>query len=198
MSDTLARPPQASFDPNRLDGALAAPVPMELADKLPGEFRPRFSVLGDLSGKGRFGRCWVGADDARVVAISEVGPTLEIRFTELTDFRVEELFGASRLVAVGSGVDHVLATYSRNLVSEFALFARVLDDLRKGEAVVLPDTLERATCTRCGAPLPERGATCPRCPSRGSILKRLVALLGPYRWQVAGLVGFAMLGVAGL
>jgi ATP-binding cassette subfamily B protein len=193
---TLPADDSSRVDGHRLDGALAAPVPAELAAKVPSSFRPRYAIAGDLSGNGRFGRSWIGADDTRVLAVSDVGNPVEVPFSELTDFRVDELFGASRLVAVGNGSEHVLATYSRNLVSEFALFARVLDDLRKGERVVLPETLERATCARCGAPLPERGATCPRCLSRGSILKRLVALLTPYRWQVAALVAFAMLGVA--
>jgi ATP-binding cassette subfamily B protein len=183
-------------DPVSLDGTLAAPVPAELAAKVPSGFRHRVSIAGDLSGNGRFGRSWVGADDTRVLAVSEEGPTVDLPFSDVTDFKVEELFGASRLLAVGKDTEHVLATYSRNLVSEFALFSRVLDDIRKGETVVLPETIERAVCTRCGAPLPERGATCPRCLSRGRILERLLALLRPYRPQVAGLVAFALLGVA--
>ncbi len=185
----------AALDGLALDGTLAAHVPAELAAKVPSGFRHRVSIAGDLSGNGRFGRSWVGADDTRVLAVSEEGPTVDVLFSDVTDFKVEELFGASRLLAVGKDTEHVLATYSRNLVSEFALFSRVLDDMRKGEAVVLPDTLERAVCMRCGAPLPERGATCPRCLSRGSILKRVLTLLSPYRWQVGGLVTFAMLGV---
>jgi ATP-binding cassette subfamily B protein len=174
---------------------LAAPLPAALAGRLASPFEPQVSILGDLDGDGRFGASWVGADATRVVAVSEVGGTADIPLTTVTGVRVDELFGASRLVAVAGGAEHVLATYSRNLVAEFAVFARALDDLREGRAVQLPDTVERALCERCGAPLPERGATCPRCLSRGGVLRRILALLRPYRLRVLLLMMWAALSV---
>jgi ATP-binding cassette subfamily B protein len=166
-----------------------------MADRVPAEFRPEVSIAADLDGDGRSASSWVAADASRVVSLSASGRDVQLTLDSVTDVRVDELFGASRVVAVTKDGEHVLATYSRNLVSEFAAFARALDDLRQKRPVVLPETIERATCARCGAPLPERGATCPRCLSRGSVLRRIVALLRPYRSRVAGLIACATLGV---
>lgn len=174
---------------------LLAPIPPALADRRGRDFEPVVAVAGDLDAAGRFGASWVGSDGTRVLALGAGVEPLELALSAVTEVRVEELYGASRLVVAVDGRHHVLATYSRNLVSEFAALARALDDLREGRPLLLPETLERATCERCGAPLPERGATCPRCLSRRGVLRRLVALLQPYRGRVALLMTWATLGV---
>jgi ATP-binding cassette subfamily B protein len=175
---------------------LLSAVPESLASSLPGDFHALVSVSGDLDGRGRFGPSWVGADAGRVIALGGASGPVELPLAGVTEVRVDELFGASRLVAVHEGTDHVLANFSRTLVSEFAALARALDDLREGRAPQLPDRIETATCARCGAPLPERGATCPRCLSRSGVLRRLLALLRPYRARVALLMVWTTLGVA--
>jgi len=131
-----------------------------------------------------------------VVALAEGTDPVDLSLAAVTAVRVDELFGASALVAVTGGADHVLALFSRNMVSEFAALARALDDLREGREVQLPDTLQRSTCARCGAPLPERGATCPRCLSRAGVLRRLLSLLRPYRRRVAFLMVATTLAVS--
>ena len=174
---------------------LQSPIPAELAGRLAGPFTPLVSVAGDLDGSGRFGASWVGADAERVVALAASAETVDVPLEKIAEVRVDELFGASRLVVMSDGVERVLATYSRNLVGEFAFLARALDDLREGRPLQLPDRIERATCGTCGAPLPERGATCPRCLSKGSVLRRILTVLHPYRLRVALLMVWATLGV---
>lgn len=171
------------------------PIPPDLPGA-PAGFEPVASLASDIGPEGRFGATWVGADHERVVALMPDRTPLIVRHEDATEVKVEELFGASRLVLVAGEERHTLAVYSRNLVAEFALFARILDDLREGREVQFPDRLDLAHCTQCGAPLPERGATCPRCLSRGGVLRRVLGLLRPYRPQVAGLMTCASLGVA--
>jgi ATP-binding cassette subfamily B protein len=175
---------------------LLEPVPSALAPSLPDGFEPVVSVVADLDARGRFGTSWIGADERRIVALREPGEAVVVWLADVTEVRVEELFGASRLVAVTGGAEHVLATYTRNLVGELAQFARVLDDMREGRPVVLPESVERATCSTCGAPLPERGATCPRCLSRTGVMRRILDLLAPYRLRVLLLILFATTSVA--
>lgn len=170
-------------------------MPRSLAASLPRAFEPKVSIVSDLDGEGRFGGSWVGADGERVVALGTRGSRVEVPLAAVTEVRIDELFGASRLVAVQDGSERVLARYSRNLVAEFGVFARVLDDLIEGRPVALPDAIESAVCTNCGAPLPERGATCSRCLSPSSVLKRLLGLLEPYRWRVIALMGWTILSV---
>jgi ATP-binding cassette subfamily B protein len=174
---------------------LNAPVPAGVLGAPPVGFQATVSVVGDLDEEGRFGPSWVATDGMRVVVLSAHEPQLELPLDRITEVRVDELFGASRLVAVTDGDERRLATFSRNLVSEFAALARALDDLREGREIQLPDKIQRATCERCGAPLPDRGATCPRCLSRGGVLRRLLVLLRPYRARVALLMLWTTLGV---
>ena len=98
MSDLRTAQSPVRVDGRALDGTLAAPLPPELADKLPAGFRPAVSIAGDMSGNGRFGRTWVAADTGRVLAVSELGPTVDLQLAELKDFRIEDL----RLV-IGQG-----------------------------------------------------------------------------------------------
>ena len=174
---------------------LLAPIPHALADGLAGSFHPVVAVAGDLDGEGHAGVSWVGSDGSRLLALGPGAAPVELALSDVTEVKIEELFGASRLTVTADGRHHVLATFSRNLVSEFAALARALDDLREGRPLLLPEKLERSTCERCGAPLPERGATCPRCLSRTGVLLRLVELLRPYRGRVALLMVWATLGV---
>ena len=170
-------------------------MPASLADALPAGFEPQVALLSDLDDQGRFTSAWLGANADRVVALSPDGRPLQIAMADISEVRIDELFGASRLVAVVGDVDHILARYSRNLVAEFGVFARCLDDLRDGRPVVLPNELESATCLTCGAPLPERGGTCSQCVSRSTMVRRLLTLLAPYPGQVIAIIAWAGLGV---
>ena len=174
---------------------LLTPIPPALAGALGRPFDPVVAVRGDLDAHGRFGEVWVASDGDRVVSLGGLADPVDLPLSTLTEVRIDELFGASRLVAVTGDGHHVLAVFSRNLVSEFAALARALEDLREGRPLLLPDRIEAATCPRCGAPLPERGATCPRCLSRTGILRRLLGLLRPYRLRVILLMVWATLGV---
>jgi len=174
---------------------LRASVPAGLADRVPAGFEPHVALVADLDGEGRFGETWVAADDDLLLAVGARDEPVRLPLGALSSVRIDELFGASRLVAVVDGGERVIATYSRNLVGEFAAFARVLDDLREGRPLVLPERVEGASCRTCGAPLPERGATCPRCLSRRGVLTRILGLLEPYRGRVAILILCATLSV---
>ena len=174
---------------------LLSRTPASLAPSLPYGFEPLVSVATDLDAAGNFGTSWIGADERRVVSLRSPSDVVLVWLDDVTRFRIDELFGASRLVAVTDTSEQVLATYSRNLVGELAQFARVLDDLREGLPVVLPETVERATCSTCGAPLPDRGATCPRCLSRSGVLRRILSLLEPYRLRATLLILFATASV---
>lgn len=175
---------------------LLSPIPEDLAHRVPAGFAPVVSVAGDLDAVGSFGPGWVGANRERVVALARSGEPVDLPMASVTAFRIDELFGASALMAVSDGSDRVLARFSRNLVAEFAALCRALEDLREGRDLLLPESLQSAVCPRCGAPLPERGATCPRCLSRAGVLRRLLGLLRPYRGRVALLMLWTTLAVS--
>ena len=177
------------------DHPLKAPVPTPLADLVPDAFDPEVAVAIDLDADGRFGFAWVGANTEQIVAVSAPATRIAVAMADVTDVRVDELFGASKLVAVQNEAEQVLARYSRNLVAELGVFARAVNDLREGRSVALPDEIDAAVCRRCGAPLPERGASCTSCLSRVNVLRRITKFLHPYRWRVAAMVAWSVLGV---
>ena len=134
---------------------------------------------------------------SRMVVFTGESLTWALPFGEVSEIKVDELAGGARLVAEKvSGELVCLAQYTRTVVPEFALFARVANDLRAGHEVVLPDELKSATCAVCGQPLSERGAACARCVPRSRIALRLLGLLRPYRPRVIALMIVTVLMVA--
>ena len=179
-----------------------------MLDVLPQEYRTEFASYAsqdelptvccraDLTRSGQYGESYVAVSSRRLVSFDVHDEPTHVPLAEVREIKVEELFSASTLIAVTDDRQHTLATYTRNRVSEFALLRRVIEDYREGREPVFPDELERATCPKCAAPLPERGATCPLCLSRRSVGWRLVKMLAPYRFRAAFLVLASSLAVA--
>ena len=157
--------------------------------------KPTFCCRADLSRNGQYGEAYVAVNDKRIVSFDEQQPAVHLPVSEVEEIKIEELFGASMLVAVTDGQHYTLAKYTRNRVGEFAVLRRVIDDYRHGRQPVLPDEIERATCPKCSAPLPERGTTCPLCLSRKSMGWRLIKMLAPYKFKASFLVLASFLAV---
>jgi len=112
--------------------------------------------------------------------------------------KVDELFGSCRLVAVTDEGEKRLIYYTKVHVPEFAALCRVINDLIADRTPVVPDEHERALCPKCGAPLPERGESCPLCVPKFEVLRRLLGLVGPYRRRAIFLMGLTFVGVAAM
>ena len=156
---------------------------------------PRFCCRADLDRDGHFANSWVAVNEEHIVCFEAGREPIHLRLESVTEVKIVELFGASRLVAVCGENEHSLARYSHNRVAEFAAVCRMIDQLREGQMPTPPEELKRAFCQTCRVPLSERGATCPRCLSRGSVLLRLIKLVQPYRWQAIGLISVTIVSV---
>ena len=161
-----------------------------------GEAQVRFALAADLDHQRRYGTTWVVVTGERLIALAGEVARAQPKLSEISETRVDELYGAARLVAVIGGQDHVLAYYTRRLVPEFATLCRVINDLIAARPALLPEAQPGADCARCGAPLSERGAPCGLCVPRGQIVRRLVALLVPYRAQAVALTALILLSLA--
>ena len=179
----------------KLDSALPTEFAGEYARISGNGDRPQYCCQSDLDMEGAFGSTYVAVDRERVVSFSPQRPVLELPLKKISEVKVEELFGSSRLVADLKDKRECLAWYSRDLVPEFATLCRVIEDLRQGREPVLPEQEEAARCRRCDAPLHERGASCPYCLSRGSIIRRLFGLMSSYKIQFIGLTLCSCLAV---
>jgi ATP-binding cassette subfamily B protein len=177
------------------DAAPAAAVEALSGGLEPGE-SIRFSVRSDLDVDCRFGQSWVVATGRRVAVLDSERVIKQFPFAEISEVRVDELFGGGRLMVSTAGGDRHLVYYTRTLVPEFSVLCRILSDLREGRDPVLPSEHQHAYCRRCGSPLPERGGSCPLCVPRLQVLRRLLGLVRPYRGRAAVLVAMTFIGVA--
>lgn len=155
-----------------------------------------YCFRADLMLDGRFGDAIVILNSRRIVSFDRTGEPRHVLMCDLQGVETEELFCSSKLTALVDGGRVTLARYSKNCVAEFNLLRRIIDDYRCGRKPVLPDELERSVCVSCGTPLPDQGATCPRCLSRHYIGLRLLGLLTAHKLHVALLVGSSCLAVA--
>ncbi|HYE05293.1 MAG TPA: ABC transporter ATP-binding protein [Planctomycetota bacterium] len=156
----------------------------------------RFTLASDLRLDHAYGASWVAVTERGVATIEGDVVRVAHAFTTITAARAHELFGGGRVALTVAGAQQPIACFSRALVPEFAILARIIDDCAHGREPLLPEELAGAHCARCAAPLPERGALCALCVPRGRILMRLVGLLAPYRARAIALACITAFTVA--
>ena len=171
-------------------------VASRLSDHFGRALKIRYSLAADLTLGRTYGACYVVVADGEVAVCDEDGATFSLKLSEIKKAKVDELFSSGRLVAVTEGDgEKVLSYYTKACVPQFAVLCRVINDLVEGREPELPDEDHRAYCSRCGAPLPERGGQCPMCVSRWHVFRRLLRLCRPYRLKVSLLVACTFVAV---
>jgi len=169
----------------------------ERAISLQGEGQPVLARLSaDLDQLQRFTTVRVALTAHKLCSIQH-GARLEVfPILEMTKATTDELYGSGRLVVHTKDGERTVCYYSRNLVPEFAAFARAINEVIAGREVRLPDLTDSPFCQRCKAPLPERGTNCPLCVPRGMILLRILRLMRPYRTSAILLMTGTLVSVA--
>ncbi|MHC4480476.1 MAG: ABC transporter ATP-binding protein [Planctomycetota bacterium] len=174
-------------------------LPEEIAERLREQLGPdeqiRYCLASDLTLERHFGEAYIAVTDRKVAVCDSESHHCTLELAEIDEVRVDELFGSGRLLAVMGGRETALIYYSKVCVPQFAVLCRVIADLAGGRQPHLPDDQERAYCPRCGAPLPERGESCPVCVPRLKILLRLLGVVRPYRFKFALLVAMTFVTV---
>jgi ATP-binding cassette subfamily B protein len=171
-----------------LQCALTEEAARTLREQLGPDEEIRFCLAGDLTLGRHFGESHIAVGDTRIAVCDSAGDARALDLSAVDEVRVDELFGSGRLVAVVNGEEQALVYYSKVCVPQFAVLGRAINDLIGGRTPKLPDEEERAICERCYSPLPERGATCPRCVRRLRVFGRLLRLVQPYGGWVAVVV----------
>ncbi len=180
---------------------------MKLRDRLPENLKEllerrlrsgetlRYCLASDLTVDRVFGHSYLACTTERVFVLGEQEIVVELALSGIEEVVVDELFGGGRLVARMGSEQVALTCYTKALVPQFGVFCRVLNELIRGAPVEIPEDDERAYCSRCGAPLPERGEACALCVPRWTIFRRLLGLLRPYRGKALLLVSATALTV---
>jgi len=144
---------------------------------------PRYCVASDLTLDHQYGQSYLVILQDHVAVCDSENQVLSVELKDIAKVKVDELFGGARLVAETSHGEKHLITYTKACVPEFATICHVLNDLIEGRTPELPEEEDYAYCQKCGAPLPERGVTCPQCVPKWRIIGRVVQLVKPYRFR---------------
>src|SRR5215469_17485844 len=100
----------------------------------------------DLDDEGRFGRRWLLVTDRRVVVLPD-GPSqnghVDLPLTEVVGARNESLVGAGRVEVDTRGGPTPLVTYTNSLGAKFAEVTRGIQQVAKGEPVVVSTMLPK-------------------------------------------------------
>lgn len=149
------------------------------------ETSPLIELVADYNGRGRYGkqtfqvtREWVRLLDADGTL------AFQMPIAEIQTARNEPLVGGGRLeVTAKTGEIIPVVTYSQSMAAKFSEAARGIEQLAKGEPLLISLKDEKTHCPLCKRLLPEKDGVCPACVNRSKTLLRIAGFLKPYRKQ---------------
>ena len=118
-----------------------------------------------------------------------------IPLQDITGFQVHELFGSASLNYNGEK-DKTIAYVSNAKLQELRDFVQKLNHWLRTEQLPSELMTHISLCPSCNNPLPEPDAKCPICAPKLNLIRRLFALLGPYRWRLYLVMALTFIAVA--
>lgn len=145
----------------------------------------------DIQLNGVYAESWCVLTGSRVLAwdgaTPVVGSLRVVTLGEVSEWKVNRLYGNSFLVAVRDGV---AVDISRCSQTQLPKFEEARGVIARAGALVRKEPLAKATttehtnrCPTCGRALPPGSDTCPHCVDRQTVLWRLLKYLRPYPWR---------------
>lgn len=152
-------------------------------------------LVADFAHGGKFGHqtLEVTPTDVRVL---DAGGAVSCRvpIAEIKTARNEPLVGGGRLEVVTKAGDLVvLLSYSLTIAAKFSEAARGIEQLAKGEPLLINLKEERLRCIKCNRLLPEKDGVCPACVNRSKTMMRISGFMKPYRKQAWMLTIFSLI-----
>jgi len=147
-------------------------------------------LVADFADDGVFGHrtLEVSATDASVIEPSGA-VSCRVPIAEIKTARNEPLVGGGRLeIVTKTGELIVLLSYSLTYAAKFSEAARGIEQLAKGESLLINLKEQRLRCAKCNRLLPEKDGICPACVNRGKTMIRISGFMKPYRaraWTLA-------------
>ncbi|HZO86829.1 MAG TPA: ABC transporter ATP-binding protein [Chthonomonadaceae bacterium] len=144
---------------------------------------------GDFAEDGTFGHRILEVTRSLIRVLDPGGAlSFQIPIEEVKSARNEPLVGGGRLeVTTKTGEIVPIITYSQTVAAKFSEAARGIEQLAKGEPLLISIKQERTRCPKCNRLLPEKDGICPACINRGKTLLRVARYLKPYRKQAVAL-----------
>jgi ATP-binding cassette subfamily B protein len=140
-------------------------------------------LLADFADAGRFGKrtLEVTAKHVRILEASGA-ESLRVPIAVIKSARNEPLVGGGRLeLQLKSGEILPIVSYSLTVAAKFSEAARGIEQLSKGEPLLINIKEERLRCAKCNRLLPEKDGVCPACVQRSKTLMRVLRFMKPYR-----------------
>jgi ATP-binding cassette subfamily B protein len=146
-------------------------------------------LVADYADGGRFGHRTLEVSHEAVQVVEPGGAvSCRIPVSDIKSARNEPLVGGGRLeVITKTGELIVLVSYSLTYAAKFSEAARGLEQLAKGEHLLVNLKDERVRCAKCNRLLPEKDGICPACVNRGKTMLRISRFMRPYRLQAVAL-----------
>ncbi len=152
-------------------------------------------LRADIGPDGGFGeRDLIVTADAVQVREASGALAFQMPIADIATARNEPLVGGGRLEITAKNGDILpVITYSQTVAARFSEAARGIEQLAKGEPLLISLKHERTHCANCGRLLPEKDGICPACVNRSKTMWRIGGYLKPYKKQAAGLAGLSLL-----
>lgn len=147
-------------------------------------------LAADIGADGAFGHQTfvVTAEEIRVCE-SSGAVTFSMPIAEIQTARNEPLIGGGRLeVTTRTGQIIPIVTYTQSMAEKFSEAARGIEQLAKGEPLLINLNTKRTRCAKCNRLLPEKDGVCPACIHRGRVMLRIGTYLLPYKNRAVFLV----------
>src|SRR2546425_25342 len=134
----------------------------------------------DRSFEGDFETQWLAVTAEEILVVARNIVVAEIPVRHIAAVRIEAVVGGGCLELRRADGPPLRLLYSPALAEGVSALLNVLEQLRQGRAVVVPEA-RRVRCDRCGRRLPEPDGICPACVRRLAALRRILAFASPYR-----------------
>ncbi len=147
------------------------------------------SLTADIGPDGEYAQRCLQVTRLDVKVLDSAGAVqLRVPIEDIRSARNEPLVGGGRIeLTLTSGEILPIISYSLSVSALFSEAARGIEQLAKGEELLINQKHERMRCVKCDRLLPEKDGVCPACVNRGKTLMRIARYLTPYRKQAIGL-----------
>ncbi len=148
----------------------------------------------DFSDDGSFGHRVLEVTKESVRVLEKGGAvSCVVPIADIASARNEPLVGGGRIeVMTKTGELIPIVSYSLTVSAKFSEAARGIEQIAKGEELLISLKEERLRCAKCNRLLPEKDGVCPACVNRGKTMLRIGRFMMPYKWQAIGLAGLSL------
>jgi ATP-binding cassette subfamily B protein len=149
----------------------------------------------DYAEDGKFGHRTLEATKEEIRVLEKGGAlSCRVPMADIKSARNEPLVGGGRLeVTTHAGEIIPIISYSLTIAAKFSEAARGIEQIAKGEELMINLKEEKLRCPKCKRLLPEKDGVCPACVHRGRTMLRISQFMRPYSKQTIGLAVLSLL-----